>query len=180
MNALQRAAIGASLVIAATAARPYTLADLAWIEGTWRSVRVEPNGERVEQEEHWGPAIGETRLGWFRALRGGKARFYEFQVHRADSAGVRLQIKHFSRDLTGWERPDSSTTYTLEHVGEREARFANPTDDDAQHMTYSLHRDTLTIRLEGVDRTSGKPTRMQFRLARVAPTTHPPKPEHPE
>lgn len=179
-GALVLAIACAAVAPLAAAPRPHTLADLAWFEGTWRAVTVSASGERTEQEEHWGAAIGETRLGWFRMLRGGRARFYEFQAQRADSAGVRLQIKHFGREMDGWEAPDSSTTYTLEHVGDHEARFACP-GDDFPVMTYRVRDDTLAIRLEGTDRASGRPAAMEFRLARVRDAgPGPRKPEHPE
>ena len=70
MNALQALACAAVFAMAASGAagaagasgtsRPYTLADLDWIEGTWRASQVDASGVHSEAEEHWGAAIGES------------------------------------------------------------------------------------------------------------------------
>ena len=167
--------------------RPYSLADLAWLEGTWRGAGANAAGDTTIDEEHWGAAIGESRLGWFRAVRGEAVRFYEFQVMRTEPLGVKLFIKHYSRDLSGWEPRDSSTVYALTSATPTEARFTNPRDDEYQHMTYRLAGDSLHIRLEGVNRATGRDVDFAFGFARVgdaagarAPERVPAKPEHPE
>lgn len=166
---------------AAAVARPFTLADLEWIEGTWRSESVDAKGVRSVAEEHWGAAIGETRLGWFRALRDGRARFYEFEALRRDSAGVSLVIKHFSGDFTGWEAADSAAVYRLVRAGEREAHFENRDDTQFPRMGWRVWGDSLRVTLEG---DGPNAARLSFAFARakaVAPGTGAPeRPEHPE
>ncbi len=173
--------LAALALTAAAVARPFTLADLDWIEGTWRSESVDAKGVRSIAEEHWGAAIGETRLGWFRALRDGRARFYEFEALRRDSAGVSLVIKHFSGDFTGWEAADSAAVYRLVRTGEREAHFENRRDAEFPRMSWRAWGDSLRVTLEG---DGPNAPRLSFGFVRVTPAAPgagaPARPEHPE
>jgi hypothetical protein len=186
MNALQALACAAVFAMAASGAagaagaagtsRPYTLADLDWIEGTWRAQQVDASGVRAESEEHWGAAIGESRLGWFRSVRDGRVRFYEFEVMRQDSAGVCVNIKHFDRDVKGWEAPDSSSVFRLVRLGEREAHFEDSRDEQFPFMHWAVRGDSLHMTL-----TSAKAGRrpLKFGFARMPATAAAPQPSQP-
>ena len=170
---------------ASGAARTFTLADLDWIEGTWRASQTDASGVHAESEEHWGAAIGESRLGWFRSVRGGQVRFYEFEVMRADSLGVRVHVKHYDREVRGWEAADSSSVFRLVRLGEREASFEDPRDERYPFMHWAVRGDSLHVTLTGA-----KPGEraLRFGFARVpaaaaaqAPQApQAPRPEHPE
>lgn len=190
MNALRALACATIFAMAASGAsgaagtsRPYTLADLDWIEGTWRARQVDASGVRTESEEHWGAAIGESRLGWFRSVRDGKVRFQEFEVMRADSAGVRVYVKHFDRDVRGWEAADSSSVFRLVRLGEREAHFEDPRDEQYPFMHWAVRGDSLHVTLRSA-KAGERP--LKFGFARVTgPAATPPqapqsRPEHPE
>ncbi|MBI5168006.1 MAG: hypothetical protein HZA61_00820 [Candidatus Eisenbacteria bacterium] len=181
-------ALACAAMLATANARPFTLADLDWIEGTWRAVQTDATGVRSEAEEHWGAAIGESRLGWFRSVRAGEARFYEFEVMRRDSAGVSVHVKHFGRDVTGWEAPDSASVFRLVRLGEREALFEDARDTRYPHMRWLVRGDSLHVTL-----TSAKPgaRALEFGFARAQPPAAAPeapkapagpagRPEHPE
>lgn len=183
MKALQALACAALLGLAASGAagavgteRPYTLADLDWIEGTWRASQVDASGVHSEAEEHWGAAIGESRLGWFRSVRDGRVRFQEFEVMRADSAGVRVYVKHFDRDVKGWETPDSSSVFRLVRLGEREAHFEDSRDEQFPFMHWAVRGDSLHMTL-----TSAKAGRrpLKFGFARMPATAAAPQPSQP-
>lgn len=167
-----------ALALAATA-RAFTLADLDWIEGTWRSEGAGEHGERSVAEEHWGATIGETKLGWFRALGDGRARFYEFEALREDSTGVSLVIKHFTREFAGWEAADSATVYRLVRAGDREAHFENRVDGRFPRMSWRVRGDSLHVTLSG---DGPNAARLMFGFARVkpAPANATIRPEHPE
>lgn len=158
--------------------RPFTLADLDWIEGTWRTFQTDASGAPSEAEEHWGAAIGESRLGWFRSVRDGQVRFYEFEVMRRDSLGVRVHVKHFDRDVRGWEAADSSSVFRLVRLGEREAHFEDPRDERYPFMHWAVRGDSLHVTL-----TSAKAGEraLKFGFARVpAPAAAPQAPQAPQ
>ncbi len=180
MNALQ--AVACAMLVATGAARPFTLADLDWIEGTWTSSRTDASGVRSEAEEHWGAAIGESRLGWFRSVRDGQVRFYEFEVMRRDSLGVLVHVKHFDRDVRGWEAADSSSAFRLVRLGEREAHFEDPRDEQYPFMHWAVRGDSLHVTLTS-RKAGARP--LKFGFARMPATAAAPqapqsRPEHPE
>lgn len=179
MNALQ--AFACAMLVAAGAARPFTLADLDWIEGTWTSSRTDASGVRTEAEEHWGAAIGESRLGWFRSVRDGRVRFYEFEVMRRDSLGVLVHVKHFDRDVRGWEAADSSSAFRLVRLGEREAYFEDARDEQYPFMHWAVRGDSLYVTLTSA-KAGTRPLKFGFARmpAQAAAPAPPSRPEHPE
>lgn len=180
------AAIAFVTLLATAAAPRFTLADLDWVEGIWRAEQVDASGVPSVAEEHWGAAIGESRLGWFRSVRDGRVRFYEFEVMRQDSAGVRVHVKHFDGEVRGWEAADSSSVFRLVRLGDREASFEDRRDERYPFMHWAVRGDSLHVTL-----TSAKPggRTLKFGFARVPAaaagattpaTATPSRPEHPE
>ncbi|MBL8547294.1 MAG: hypothetical protein JNL81_12585 [Hyphomonadaceae bacterium] len=128
-------ALAAALLVAACAAQAQTppaitINDAAWIAGRWVG-----EGFDGQMEEVWSPPVGGQMVGHFRYWRNGEPQFYEIMMMDVADGGVRMRVKHFNPDFTGWE--DRSEWHTFEPVS------ASP---DA------LIFNGLEIRREGEDR----------------------------
>jgi len=87
---------------------PATLADVAWLEGSWRGIGL---GGLVE--EIWSAPAGGSMMGMFRLLVDGAAVFYEFELIVEDKGSLLLRLKHFNRDFSGWEEKVESVDFPL-------------------------------------------------------------------
>lgn len=82
--------------------------DLAWLEGHWTTEALGGTAEEI-----WsGPKAG-AMMGMFRSEREGEISFYEFFAIREVDESLLLQIKHFQRDLVGWEEKDETVDFPL-------------------------------------------------------------------
>jgi hypothetical protein len=108
-----------------------TLADVAWITGSWVGIEAD---SRIE--EHWSEAAGGSMVGSFRMVRGDKAVFYEFMLIEQTDDGVVLRIKHFSPGLDGWEAKDESLDLDLTMTQEGKAVFETEVDGDPERLVY--------------------------------------------
>lgn len=99
-------AVTVSLFAAACAAqaqtvRPVTIEDAAWLAGRWVG-----EGFGGQMEESWSPPVGGQMIGHFRYWRDGEPQFYEIMMLDVVDGGVRMRVKHFNPDFTGWEERD--------------------------------------------------------------------------
>jgi hypothetical protein len=74
---------------------------LSWLVGHWYG-----QGLGGTCEELWSRPVDGSMMGMFRFIKDGKPGFYEFMVITEDKDCVRIKIKHFNPDLTGWESKD--------------------------------------------------------------------------
>ncbi|HEX7705308.1 MAG TPA: DUF6265 family protein [Thermoanaerobaculia bacterium] len=95
-----------------------SVADLAWLEGHWIG-----EGLGGEAEEIWTAPRDSTMLGLFRLTREAKPVFYEIMSFMPDGESVVLRIKHFNRDLTGWEEKDQTVDFPFIARHEDDYRF---------------------------------------------------------
>jgi len=80
------------------AAPPTTLADLAWLEGSW--IGDMPQGP----VEHVILSSRASHMPSFvRALAGDKVAFYEISVFAEAAGSLVNRVKHFTAELAGWE-----------------------------------------------------------------------------
>ena len=98
-------AIAAALLAAACAAQaqtatppPAAIEDAAWLAGRWVG-----EGFGGQMEETWAPPVGGQMVGHFRHWRDGQPQFYEIMLLDIAAGGVRMRVKHFNPDFTGWE-----------------------------------------------------------------------------
>jgi len=75
-----------------------SIAGVEWLAGHWVG-----KGLGGVTEEIWSPASGGAMMGVFRAMKDGKPLFYEICLIVEENNSLVLQLKHFNRDLTGWE-----------------------------------------------------------------------------
>ena len=55
----------------------------------------------------------------FRAITGGRPRFYELIALDVEGEGLMCRFRHFNRDLTGWEEKDAPLELDLVALTER-------------------------------------------------------------
>ncbi len=112
---------------------------LGWLAGSW----LGHNGEdRVE--EHWSPPAGDTLVGMFRWVKGGRVFFYELAVIESEGECVFLRIKHFHPRLVGWEEKERAHEFVLVHLEGQEAAFLELGDPNPRWAVYRREdRDRL-------------------------------------
>lgn len=105
--------------IASAASPPATLADAAWLEGTWQG---EGLGGWVE--DVWGAPRAGAMPGMFRLVKDGGVVFYEILTIVEKEGSLELRLRHFNADLTGWEEKDKVLSFPLTEKSEGKLRFS--------------------------------------------------------
>ena len=75
--------------------------DVAWIAGNWQ-------GEALGgiTEEIWTAPLGKSMMGSFKLEVNEIVQFYELCTITEENESLLLRIKHFDKDLKGWEEKD--------------------------------------------------------------------------
>lgn len=138
------ASLAAASPAAALAAAPAPsapagkIADAAWLAGRWVG-----QGLGGEVEESWSPAVGGQMVGHFQLVTAGQVRIYELEMIDEQPTGLRMRVKHFNRDFTGWE--DKEGWHSFEPAGSAPGalkfRGLSLTREGADTMTIGI---TLT------------------------------------
>lgn len=128
--------------------------DLSWLEGHWIADALGGTAE-----EYWASPKAGAMMGMFRSERGGEISFYEFIVIREVDESLLLQIKHFQRDMVGWEEKDETVDFPLVKLENRTAWF----DGLTMKMADENH---LTVYVRTVD-TDGNEGELVFPYQRV-------------
>jgi hypothetical protein len=118
----------------AAQARGASLADLAWMSGSWSSIQ-----ESKVSEEHWTRPAGGMMLGVHRDVEGATAAF-EF-----------LRIEQSSGAITYLASPQGrpATPFTLVESSKERAVFANPEHDFPKRILYWREGASLCAAIEG-------------------------------
>jgi Domain of unknown function (DUF6265) len=132
---------------------------LAFLSGRWVSEK-----DAEMQEESWSPVIGNSMVGSFRIVQGGKPVFYEFWVVEVDENRPVLKLKHFNADLAGWEEKNASTRMPLISSAVDDAVFAEAEGSVSLH--YHRKGDTLTCVVHHVK--DGKASDETFSLTKAS------------
>jgi len=116
----------------------YTITDLAWMSGSWRTA---PGG-RAQIEEHWMAPGGGSMLGMSRTLAGD--RTVEFEYLRLEQrAGDIYYVAHPKARYPG-------TEFKLTRLTGQEAVFENPAHDFPKRISYRKGADgSLTASIDG-------------------------------
>lgn len=93
-----------------------------------------------------------TLTGMFQMLdEGGEQRFSEIFVLSQYEAGWELRLKHFNRDMTGWEAQDGWVSFPLIEHGEGFLRFEGLeyrlTEDGGLHVALEVSSE-MGVRTE--------------------------------
>ena len=85
-----------------------TLADVAWIAGHW----VGADGGNLP-EEIWTAPEGDSMIGIWRYVSGGKARIFELLSITDDGSGPVMRLRHFDPKMVAREEKDGPVTLAL-------------------------------------------------------------------
>lgn len=127
-----------------------TLADLAWLAGSWTGT-----ARGIEMEEHWTAPKGNSMVGLHRDV--GKGRTLVFEFLRIEQQGD--QIVYLS--MPNGRSP--ATPFPLKEVSGTRVVFENPTHDFPQRIIYWKDGNDLRARIEGTQngKTGGEEWRWQ-------------------
>ena len=87
------------------------LSAISWMKGQWKG-----NAFGGEVEEVRSSPVGDAMMGSFRLLKEGEISFYEFMLFREVENSLVFQVKHFNKDLTGWEEKNETEDFSLVKV----------------------------------------------------------------
>lgn len=140
----------------AAAARPTTVADLAWLSGTWVTAQ-----EGVYLEETWSTPEADSLVGMFRWVQGGTTGMYELMSIEQEDAGPVFRLRHFNRGLSPWESEAGGIeSFALVSSEGTTAVFEDPASEDVRRVTYARDGEVLAITL---DRVEGEPMAFSFK-----------------
>lgn len=135
------------------------LADLSWIAGHW----VDDSGGDLS-DETWTTPFGDSMLGMWRYVEGGKAKVFELLAITAEPEGVVLRLRHFDPQLAAREDKDKPVTLKLVSWMRGEARFEGPAVGAPGQIAIHYRQkspDALSCTLEK----EGKAQEFSFRRA---------------
>lgn len=136
-----------------------TVADFAWMTGTWQG---EVEGDFVEDQ--WSEPAGGVLMGMFRWVKGGKGgkiAMYEFLSLEPGAEGPILWLRHFNPGLVGWEDKQGAIAFHLVAYKPGEATFDNRDPKKPARITYRREGpDRLVSVLERME--GGKPVVTDF------------------
>jgi hypothetical protein len=116
-------------------AKAPTLADAAWLAGSWKSAP----GERTSFEEHWtAPAAG-GMVGMFRMYSGERPIIFEFLMLEQESEGAILRLQHYRPGMVHADPvPIRMRMITAEP---KKVVFENSEHDRPKRISYVLNDD---------------------------------------
>ncbi len=111
---------------AAPVAKPVPLETVRWLAGRW-----EGEGMGGYTVEGWAdPHLGQM-AGYFTLYKDGKPVFHEMMLLEEHDGGLRLRVKHFNPDFTGWEEKSQSTDF----------KFVSASADELAFTAITFRRD---------------------------------------
>ena len=111
-----------------------SLNDVSWISGHWLGKAF---GGTVE--EIWSPPMGDTMMFVFRLVKDGEVSFYEIGHIKEEGNSLILQLKHFNRDLSGWEEKEETVDFKLVRIEENKVYFDNFTFEKISENNINLY-----------------------------------------
>lgn len=117
------------------ASTPASLAQIAWLAGSWRG-----ESEGTHQEEHWLAPDGGLMLGLHRDVSAkGRASFEYLRIEQ-HADGVVYQASPGGAPPTPFRLTEATATRAV---------FSNPEHDFPKRIIYTLSGNSLTARIEG-------------------------------
>lgn len=112
-----------------------SIEDVAWIQGNWTG---EAFGGVVE--ENWSAPKGDSMMASFKLVVNEKVQFYELEIIREFGNSLVLQLKHFNKDLAGWETKKETVDFPLLEILQNKIIFEGMTFEliDENHMNVSV------------------------------------------
>jgi len=94
------------------------LESLDWIVGNWQGKAL-----GGITEEQWSSPSAGSMMGMFKLISDGEVSFYELMVISEVEESLILRIKHFDRQMRGWEEKDKSVEFPLVDIKENRVYF---------------------------------------------------------
>jgi hypothetical protein len=121
-----------------------TLADLAWLTGSWSGQRGSDN-----IEEYWSTLTEGALMGMFRLFRGDQIRFYELITLTFEDGLLVMRFKHFDADLVGWEEKGEALEFPLVQCTNQGTVFFERNVPDPRWLIYRREDErTLIVSFE--------------------------------
>lgn len=108
---------------------------MAWLAGHWSG---EAFGGIVE--EVWMPPLGKSMMCVFKLVVEEQVKFYEIVTITEENESLMLRLKHFHKDLKGWEEKDETIDFKLVELAENKAYFEGFTIEriDENHINMYI------------------------------------------
>lgn len=95
-----------------------TLQDIQWFQGIWKG-----QDGTTFSEENWSAPGGKTMHFSFKMWNENEVIFYEIGHVVEKDKSLELQIKHFDKDLKGWEKQEESENFKLVKIDKNRIYF---------------------------------------------------------
>ena len=95
-----------------------TLQDIQWFQGIWKG-----QDGTTFSEEYWSATGGKTMHFSFKMWNENEVIFYEIGHVVEKDKSLELQIKHFDKDLKGWEKQEESENFKLVKIDKNRIYF---------------------------------------------------------
>jgi hypothetical protein len=124
----------------ATAAQPQasadkaTMADVAWLAGSWKSASTDNN--LPASEEIWSAPAANAMMGMFRMYQGDRIIIYEFLMLEQTPDGLFMRLRHFQSGMEGLE--DKPIRLKLSSFSADKLVFDNPDGNQPKQIVYAL------------------------------------------
>lgn len=111
-----------------------TINQVSWLAGHWEGTGFGGNCNEI-----WLPAADGAMQGIFRFVLNDTLIFTEYMHLIEEDSSLTIKLKHFGKDLEGWEEKSEWTTFKLVSIENQTAYFHG--------LTYSVTGNKLLIRL---------------------------------
>ena len=131
IRALSALALLAMIAVPAKAETPYSLANLAFLEGHWKG----GDGDFVF-EETWNEANGGVMTAMARGVSAGELKVLEYIIVIEALDAVIMRFKHFNHDYSTWEEAEP-IVLQLSSAKNNDVTFtADPLSEDVKSIRY--------------------------------------------
>jgi hypothetical protein len=110
------------------------LSVVKWLSGHWRG---EAFGGLIE--EVWSSAVGGSMMGAFKLVVENEVQFYEIETISEENGTLVFRLKHFHRDLKGWEKKDKTIDFVLVKVMENKVYFNGMTIEKVSDNEINIY-----------------------------------------
>ncbi|BCY27937.1 DUF6265 family protein [Flavobacterium okayamense] len=116
------------------------LNDIKWLSGNWKGA-----SEMGNFEENWSLASAKSMLFSFKMWNDNEVFFYEVGHIIEKDKSLVLELKHFDKELKGWEKQDEKESFRLVKIDGNKFYFDKITYekiDDNHMIVYVLMEET--------------------------------------
>ena len=98
-----------TLKLTGTSQPKATIGDIAWLAGHWKGTALGGVAEEI-----WSPPMANSMMGSYRLIKNDTTVvFYEIVTIIEENGSLVLRLKHFNKDLTGWEEKNEVREFKL-------------------------------------------------------------------